>query len=402
MTSLFQSSEHEAAIRGLNARIAKSYDDSGLRSTLAHGIGPEFARGLAALYGCASDRYDVLDLGCGVGNALLQCGDYADGRLVGVDIAAASCAEARRACRAFGARATIIQADFLDLDPSSLGQFDLIYLIGTLYVVPPEVRRHLLSLVGACLRPGGVVVMTYYSGARGLLRAALSRRARMGDDPDAPIARRIAAARLRIAALERHVDMAGDSSQLARDVLRRVRDCNDAVFFHEVLDPHFEALETSDLSAALEHSGVSFINFLRLLPLAPAASPAWRAIAAFDAGFAGGGYRHAVFGKIDPADARLRPRAADVVWHSEIAPSLDASGEWPLFVVPGTDLQMRPRAPISQLALRELSAGPRGWAQLRESAARELGEEAASAGLATLEQDLMVMWQSGAIFPIRP
>ena len=120
--------------------------------------------GIARLYGAGGNVRDVLDLGCGGGGTLLQIADDVPGRLVGVDLSPQSCELARAQLAPHGDRARIICGDLLSLEPEDLGQFDMIYLVGVLYILPPSEHQALLVLAARCLRPGGLLIVSYYSG----------------------------------------------------------------------------------------------------------------------------------------------------------------------------------------------------------------------------------------------
>lgn len=159
-----QRSDRDAAVRDINASIARAYDLVGYEPPVNDLLHPDNLLGLAALYGCAPAGGDVLDLGCGTAAQLVRVGDRISGRLVGIDISKAAVAQARKRCARFGQRADIRCADALDVDTDELGQFDLIYHIGVLYVTPSEVRRAPLNVIRRCLKPGGVAAISYYAG----------------------------------------------------------------------------------------------------------------------------------------------------------------------------------------------------------------------------------------------
>ncbi len=168
-TSASSSSE----LRAVNARIATAYDVMPFDSEAIPGIDPVRVLGVGALYGAApaGDSFDILDLGCGTGVQMARLGGLTKGRIVGADLSVSACAAARARCAAFGSRVEVICGDLLDLEPARLGQFDLIYNVGVLYVTPPEVQRHVLSLMASCLKPGGVALLSYYAGTAPLLMA---------------------------------------------------------------------------------------------------------------------------------------------------------------------------------------------------------------------------------------
>src|SRR5204863_144465 len=126
---------------------------------------PRAVLGFGAVFGCPGALDDVLDLGCGTGVQLAQAGPEMTGRLVGADLSRENCRHTEEKLEAFGDRVWIHCGDILDLNPEELGQFDLIYAVGLIYAVPPAVRAQALALIGACLKPGGVALISHYAGA---------------------------------------------------------------------------------------------------------------------------------------------------------------------------------------------------------------------------------------------
>ncbi len=178
-------------VRAANREIGRRYDAHRYDPAIGFALDPDFLFVRTASDGCAPRApgvIDVLDLGCGTGGQLTRAGFVADGRLVGVDVAAAACAVARARLDevGFGARAQVEARDFLDVAPGELGTFDLIYLIGTYYITPPLVRAHLAALMDAALAPAGLVVASYYTGVAGRARAAEVAAVRDGRAPSPP------------------------------------------------------------------------------------------------------------------------------------------------------------------------------------------------------------------------
>src|SRR5690348_10183130 len=159
----------------VDRRIADGYDFWNWDYDPPQGVEPARVEAFAEPYGARRDLRDVLDLGCGTGRLLRDVAAKCSGRIVGSDISPASCAKACEAVAAFGSRAEIIQADLADLRPDGLGEFDLIYCLGTIHIVPPATRNHLLKLIAGCLRPGGVAVISYYTGLGAAVRAHIAR-----------------------------------------------------------------------------------------------------------------------------------------------------------------------------------------------------------------------------------
>jgi SAM-dependent methyltransferase len=283
-------------VRQVNAKIASAYDAVPYDTMADEGLDPARVLGLGAVYGARAHFGDVLDIGCGTGGQLRRAGDSMTGRLVGLDISADACRRARTALAVLGGRAEIREGDLLDVTPGALGHFDLVYCVGTLFVVPPEVRRHILALIAGSLKPGGVAVLGYYAGALDALRANIHRtlRAAVGDEPDPVTA--LARARAHLEQL-----LAGlpppESPQrgLLEAAIRETRKLPDVIFYHEVLNQAFDALQTSELARVLAEKGIGFASYLAPVPFAGLTTARERAVAADMLDYCWGSYRHAVF-----------------------------------------------------------------------------------------------------------
>lgn len=295
-------------VRALNQSIARAYDEVVFERPARSLVDPEAVFGLSALYGGEPAGRDVLDLGCGTGIQLDAVGDTMDGRLVGIDISSEAVARARARCARFGDRVAIERADFLDLRAEDLGQFDLIYNLGVIYVVPPDVRARLLDLIPRCLKPGGVAVVSYYAGTWYAIRAGIARLLCAMDDRDAPVADRIAVTRRQIQELMDLVPAHGDQRELVLRILRQLSETADDVLFHEALNPAFDVLDTPALAAGMARHGVQFLGYLRGSWGEELPSPRERALAAAKYDFSAGGYRFAVFCRLPEATAGIDMR----------------------------------------------------------------------------------------------
>jgi len=110
-------------------------------------------------------RLRYLELGCGQGvNLALLAATFPDVEFLGVDFNPEHVAHATQLARTAGlANLRFIEGDFLALarDPASLGMFDHISAHGIVSWIPPAVHAALASLVGACLKPGGIYYTSY-------------------------------------------------------------------------------------------------------------------------------------------------------------------------------------------------------------------------------------------------
>jgi SAM-dependent methyltransferase len=289
-------------VHAINARIASAYDLRPWIQEYPDAVDPALLQLFAQPYGGSGQVEDVLDLGCGTGSLLVKTARRTAGRLVGSDISAVSCARARENLAEFGERAEIVAADILDLKAEQLGQFDLIYCTGVIYVVPPDVRQHIVELIGQCLKPGGIALISYYAGPGAALRAHLARSLRAvasGADPLTVTALgRKALDRLR-PAMRRE----SQSGAALRAAFKHFDQLNDQSFFAEALNGEFQAISTAELNHALRQFGVGFGTYLGFAGFKPTYSAGDRATSADRLDLTEGGFRYALF--VRPTDESL-------------------------------------------------------------------------------------------------
>jgi SAM-dependent methyltransferase len=283
------------ALRHRNAQIASAYNAVPYDDDGAGTIDLAAAFAVAASHGVTPALTDVLDVGCGTGAQLARAGVAVTGRVVGIDISAGNCVMTRARCVAFGARATIHHADVLDMDPATLDQFDVVLSVGMVYVVPVEVRRAILRLIGRCLKSNGVAVVSYMTGTNMNVQAGLYRLLRASTAPAATPAERVDLARQH---LRQIVDQSTEALRAhpVFPLLGHVLGMSDALLLHQVLNPDFEVIDTPTLEREMGAEGLRFLNYVPALPLVDTASDG-RAISAAIGDLFSGGYRYAVFAR---------------------------------------------------------------------------------------------------------
>jgi SAM-dependent methyltransferase len=390
----------EERLRALNASIARNYDaivyDPQPHPLLTLGR----VCGQAALFGEVRRPVDVLDIGCGTGAQLLQVGPDAGGRLVGVDISPEACNRARTKLAEFGDRVSIECADLLELSPERLGTFDVISNIGVIIVVPEPVRRRILELIGRCLRPGGVALVSYYAGTVPALRAKVHRTLRAATG-GMPASEAVPAARNWLKWLAGQLAEAPGADHM-RAAIAQSQKLSDVMLFHEALNNESEAIQTSWMERELAAHGLSFATYLPSAGLEAHSKSLDRALAADALDFAQGSYRYAVFIK-DEGGASPSFRTSQVIWESTLARDQprELSGEQ-AFSQTGTTLRVTVRNPASAAMLDILSEAGCSWAGLVEEASRRVvsaGHPAGDAEIAAMEADLHLVWKHGLVFP---
>lgn len=362
-------------------------------------------RGAAAALGLEPSPgpvLDVLDIGCGAAAQLLDASRHGAGRMVGIDASADSCARARARGAHLGEWWRILHGDAASIAPEELGQFDVIYLVGTAYVMPPPARAAALALLARCLRPGGVAVVTAYTGLHGVARSWLAGILRAGNDPSLPPDRQLALARANLRALAAVVPAQGEASQLARATLASMEAASDVVLFHEALGPVFDPLLAGNLEAALAPEGLAYLNALPPLALAPGVSSNAAARSADALDFStGGGYRTMLFAR--PGAPGQGLRHPGVVWTAALRREQAPDGS-AVFIDPARHATINGHTPWARSQLEALCAGLGTWRQLRDAAAVLLPSLGVAppdpaAFDAGLDEVLMLLWRQAMIQP---
>jgi SAM-dependent methyltransferase len=399
---------HDVDVRVVNAKIGKNYDTLLYDCHPDPELDPQRVLGLAALYGCAGDSgadVDILDLGCGTGTQLERVGALTGGKLVGVDISGEACGRARQRCAKYGDRARIVCADFLDLDPEDLGRFDLIYNIGVIFITPAAIQQSIVSLIARCLKPAGVVALSYYAGGLGRLLAGLYRTLRAALDPSQDRATAIRKARERIDQIAAHLPSTGPLRKFMGELLHHVSSQSDTMLFHEGLNHAFEAMDAASLESMLGGHGVHFLNYLTPTPFGMLPAPYERALAADAFDFAVGSYRHAVFGKPVGSSQAVNLRSPLVRWQTRLVrmQSKINYAEPASFQDSVTKRVVPVTPPTMQAALDALANGPCTWVPMCEGAQGLLAKQGVSLGVDAdpqFERDFASHWQIGALTPL--
>lgn len=304
-------------IHDINRRIACGYDFWSWAQDYPVSLDPPSLQSIAREYRAGYAVKDVLDLGCGTGGLLAEAGPHCAGRLVGVDISSNSCDSAREKMGVHGSRATIIDADFLDLTPDDLGKFDLIYCTGVLFILPVHVRDHVLKVIGSCLNDGGIALMSYYAGAGSALRAHLARSLRAMTDGHSDPRQRAQKAREYVDLLRPAGRRPSQNSLGLRAAFHHVDHLSDEYVFAELLNEEFNSISTAELARVLAPSGVEFATYLDHQGFEPWYSGEDRALLADRLDLMSAPYRYAIFTRPrekppQPPESRaVRPSATE-------------------------------------------------------------------------------------------
>ena len=393
----------DQSLAASNEALARGYDAVPYAPKSLDIVSIARVRTVAALFGCAERVADVLDLGCGRGAQLALAASETEGRLFGVDLSKSACEAARERLAPFADRAEVIRGDLLALTPDRLGRFDLIYCLGVISFVPPAVRAKMITLIGACLKPGGVAVLSYYSGAMPLMRASLGRVLTAATSGEAQLEARVRQARSLLAQLKSSLEQNAAAHPLQLAAVANASVLDDVMFFHEMLNGESTSLEASDLEQRFSAEGMGFIGHHQRLPFMGLPTSKDRAYAADVAAFTAGGYRYAIFGKGEAARGGADPRRPGLLWSTALRRRSPDAGLPPGPVVyeeAESGLSATIDLPVIQALVEAIAVQPLTWSEAHASARqRVLGAtgKPAMASEAQIAKDLVTLWASGAV-----
>lgn len=387
----------------LAAEIGRAYDAVPYEGGVLPALSLPALRGAAAALGLEPSPgpvLDVLDIGCGAAAQLLEASRHSPGRMVGIDASADSCARARARGAHLGERWRILHGDAASVAAEVLGQFDVIYLVGTAYVMPAPARAAALERLARCLKPGGVAVVTGYTGLHGVARSWLAGILRAANDSSLAPEAQLALARANLRVMIAMVPAQGEATPQARATLASMEAAPDAVLFHEALGQVFDPLMACALEATLAPHGLAYLNAVPPLPLVPGI-PSRAAAQSADAwDFAtGGGYRTMLFAR--PRGPGQGLRHPDVVWSATLRRE-PGPGGGVVYTDPARHATINGNTPSSQAQLEALCAGPGTWRHLRDTAAALMPSTTAldpAAFDAGLDEILLLLWRQSLVQP---
>ncbi|TDK24458.1 methyltransferase domain-containing protein [Luteimonas aestuarii] len=150
----------------VNHETRARYDDLPYSSYAYQYSAPEQLAAVASLFGLPSAGIAtarVLELGCGAGGNLVPVAlRHPACKAVGVDISRIQIDEGKGVIDRLGiGNISLVEADLLELDAESLGEFDYIIAHGVYSWVPRQVQEAMLALIHRCLAPDGVAYISY-------------------------------------------------------------------------------------------------------------------------------------------------------------------------------------------------------------------------------------------------
>lgn len=202
----------------------------------------------------------VLEVACGDGGNLVPMAASLPGsRFVGFDFAPTGIARAKRMAAELG----LGNAEFHVLDlrefPERLGQFDYIVAHGFHSWVPPDVRAHLMPMIGRHLAPNGIAFVSYNTYPGCYVRRALWEilRYHTRDVPDHRA--KLVAARSLIALLSEPASTHSEIDALLRKELQQMGAHTDSALAHDDLGVPNDPVYFHEFVAELERSRLMFL-----------------------------------------------------------------------------------------------------------------------------------------------
>ncbi len=347
--------------------------------------------GLSRLYCGRGKALRILDLGCGSGALLDRAGQYApQTELVGLDISRVACAEARRRLAPHVARAVIHEADLLDVDVASLGQFDLIFAVGFAFCVPEPVTEQVYQVIRQALAPGGVAVIGHYAGARAALTQILFATIRGALPPDLSPREAVLGGRGIAWAVGEALGAqpgAGPMAELLQQALRR----EDEPFYHEVLNPHWRPIRTGEIAGQLEADRIHFACALNRVRAEKTAAERVMGTDLDDlADFASGGHRYSLFTRTTTRSEAPDPWREGLVWHAPLQRDASTANR---YVNPRTGVWCDAGSLETRAFLDAAAGAPRALGSI--PALRNLTSESRQ----VLRNDMLILVTAGLVTP---
>jgi SAM-dependent methyltransferase len=202
----------------------------------------------------------VLELACGEGiNLVPVAATLPQATFVGIDIAEAPLARARRMAEAIGlTNLQLLNRDLADL-PADLGPFDYIVAHGVYSWVPDAVRAGLLPSIARLLAPDGVAFVSYNTLPGCHLRRAVWDLLRHHTRDIADRRSRMAAARALCSLVAAPVPGQTLEQEAFRSEVRRAGEASDAELEHDNLAPINHAVHFRDFLADASAARLTFL-----------------------------------------------------------------------------------------------------------------------------------------------
>ena len=208
-----------------------------------------------------SADYRYCELGAGAGKTLaVLAAANPDAEFVGIDINPIH-VEAAQAMAAAGGveNAKFVTADVAGPDMDALPEFDFITMHGLYGWVSAEVRQGIRRFIGAKLRPGGLVYVTYNTlpgwGGAGQMRRYFQDRA---GQLDGELTAKVTLILDELDTLRRENAPFFQANPGAVEVLERMRSADPRYVIHEFLGPDWQTLLFADVQAEMAEVGLEF------------------------------------------------------------------------------------------------------------------------------------------------
>jgi SAM-dependent methyltransferase len=229
---------------------------------------PDRLATVATLYGLspASPRTcSVLEVGCSDGaNLLPMAASLPDATFVGCDLSPQAIEIARGAASDIGlGNATLVAGDLREL-PRGLAPFDFIVAHGVYSWVPAPVRDGLFALARECLKPNGLMFVSYnvYPGCH--VRQAVWEALRFHTSHLEGAGERLDAARALAAALAEPARTQNDDDAMLRREFARVARESDSALYHDDLAVPNDPEYFHEFADHARRQGLAFVSEAKL------------------------------------------------------------------------------------------------------------------------------------------
>ncbi len=296
---------------------------------------------LGALFGRPSRPFSacrVLEVGCGEGVNLMSMAVGApNSEFVGLDLAEAPVAAGSELARAAGLDNVRLAARDITAGDTGLGAFDYIIAHGVYAWVPPPVRKALMRLSAQCLRPDGLVFISYnvLPGCR--LRQALRDLIRDATRGVADPVEKVETAR---ATLARFIDLWSEDDPFQNALIAEARDAlkrPPTVLYHDELGDFYEPQFLRDVAAMARAEGLDYLCDAKPSVSAEALFPSgkfadaeredWLRFEETQDFAAMRRFRRSIFCRAGAIDRRLRPERLNGLWASADLTPIEADAQ---------------------------------------------------------------------------
>lgn len=248
----------------VNETTRARYDDLPYGSYSYTHSAPEQLAAIAHLFGVPAPDVKtarVLELGAASGGNLIPVAlRNPQSKTVGVELSGVQVAMAQAHAARLGIdNFRMLEADFQELDPAALGEFDYIVCHGVYSWIPEQAQDKLLELCGRCLSPTGVAYVSYntYPGWK---TKEIMRDAMLLHSGDRPAAEQVAYGRAMVEFLNRLARKGGVTELALRENLGQIRNSPADYIAHDYLEPENRPCYFHQFVQEVDRHGLAYLG----------------------------------------------------------------------------------------------------------------------------------------------